>query len=153
LEQNLFKNNQEAVALEAVRGILELPSPKEELLKKTFVAAQMLLSSSKTLHKFAALRTLDKVAKKYSKIAYDIFLDLEKIIDDTTLNMSIKTIAISIFLKISEELSNSRLEKLFSTICEQYGVFREEFKKEIITISKNICRDHPNKQSVLISLI
>ena len=78
----------------------------------------MLLSSSKNLHKFAALRTLDKVAKRYSKIAYDIFLDLEKIIDDTTLNMSIKTIAISIFLKISEELSNSRLEKLFQTICE-----------------------------------
>jgi hypothetical protein len=93
-----------------------------------------------------------KVAKKYSKIAYDIFLDLEKIIDDTTLNMSIKTIAISIFLKISEELSNSRLEKLFQTICEQYSVFKEEFKKEIISISRNICKDHPNKQSVSIIL-
>ena len=62
--------------------------------------------------------------------------------------MSIKTIAISIFLKISEELSNSRLEKLFQTICEQYSVFKEEFKKEIICISRNICKDHPNKQSV-----
>ncbi len=66
--------------------------------------------------------------------------------------MSIKTIAISIFLKISEELSNSRLEKLFQTICEQYSVFKEEFKKEIISISRNICKDHPNKQSVLITL-
>lgn len=113
----------------------------------------MLLASSKTLHKFAALRTLDKVAKKYSKIAYDIFLDLEKIIDDGALNMSIRTIAISIFLKISEELSNNRLEKLFSTISEQYSVFNEEFKKEIITISRNICRDHPNKHSVPICLL
>ena len=71
----------------------------------------------------------------------DIFIDLEKIIDDNSNNSSIKALALSIFLKISKSLSDSRLEKMFKTFAEQYTTFKEDFKREIINISRNICKD------------
>jgi hypothetical protein len=71
----------------------------------------------------------------------DIFIDLERIIDDNSNNASIKALALSIFLKISKSLSDSRLEKMFKTFAEQYTIFKEEFKREIISISRTIYRD------------
>lgn len=81
----------------------------------------------------------------------DIFIDLEKIIDDNSNNASIKALALSIFLKISKSLSDSRLEKMFKTFAEQYANFKEDFKKEIILISRKICKesiDNPNKMKL-----
>jgi hypothetical protein len=77
----------------------------------------------------------------------DIFIDLEKIIDDNSNNASIKALALSIFLKISKSLSDSRLEKMFKTFTEQYTNFKEDFKKEIISISRTICKDSTDNLS------
>ena len=102
-----------------------------------------LITTSKTVVKFAVLRTIDKFIGKYaSALAMDIFVELEKTIED------IKAIALSILFKISNELSNERLEKMFKSFIEQYPTFKEDFKKEVIVISKGISRENTAKNSL-----
>jgi coatomer protein complex subunit gamma len=148
----VFKTSQEAVVLEAARGLLEIPRLKENLIVNSLETLKGLLTSNKKVVRFSALKTLDKAASKYHQVGMmDIFIDLEKIIDDNSNNASIKALALSIFLKISKSLSDSRLEKMFKTYAEQYTTFKEDFKKEIIQISRKICKDsidNPNKMKL-----
>jgi coatomer subunit gamma len=149
LENCLFKNQQEAIILEACRGVLELPTVKENLLNSTFEILKNLLSNGKRVTKYATLKILNNVSNKYSAIlSLQFFLELEKIIDDAGNNASLKAIALSIFLKISKGLSDYRLEKMFKTFHEQFANFKEEFKKEIVVISRAISRDNTTKNRI-----
>jgi coatomer protein complex subunit gamma len=148
LETCLFKQQQEAIILEAARGLLSLPL-KETLLTSTFETLKNLLSNGKRVVKYATLKILDRVCGKYANIlSLQFFLELEKIIDDSANNSSIKAVALSIFLKISKGLSDYRLEKMFKTFCEQYTSFKEEFKKEIVCISREISRENTSKNKL-----
>ncbi len=148
LEACLFKQQQEAIILEASRGLLSL-SLKENLLTSTFETLKNLLSNGKRVVKYAILKILDRVCGKYANIlSLQFFLELEKIIDDNSNNASIKAIALSIFLKISKGLSDYRLEKMFKTFCEQYSSFKEEFKKDIVMISREISRENTSKNKL-----
>jgi len=152
LESCMFKTQQEAVSIEAARGILELPNVKTSLLTSTFETLKSHLNNGKRVVKYSALKTLDKAANKFAtKLSLDIFLDLERIIDDNANNASIKAIALSIFLKISKGLSDYRLEKMFNTFTEQYTTFKEEFKKDIVMISKEISREDPAKNKLYLN--
>jgi coatomer subunit gamma len=149
LESCMFKTQQEAVSIEAARGILELENVKTSLLTSTFETLKSHLNNGKRVVKYSALKTLDRAANKHAKqLSLDIFLDLEKIIDDNANNASIKAIALSIFLKISKGLSDFRLEKMFKTFTDQYTTFKEEFKKEIVMISQEISREDPGKNKL-----
>jgi len=149
LESCMFKTQQEAVSIEAARGILELENVKASLLTSTFETLKSHLNNGKRVVKYSALKTLDRAANKYAKqLSLDIFLDLEKIIDDNNNNASIKAIALSIFLKISKGLSDYRLEKMFKTFTDQYTTFKEEFKRDIVMISRGIAREDPGKNKL-----
>jgi coatomer protein complex subunit gamma len=149
LENCLFKNQQEAIILEACRGVLDLPTVKDNLLNSTFEILKNLLSNGKRVTKYATLKILNNVSNKYSSIlSLQFFLELEKIIDDSSNNASLKAIALSIFLKISKGLSDYRLEKMFKTFHEQFATFKEEFKKEIVLISRVISRENSTKNKI-----
>jgi coatomer protein complex subunit gamma len=75
-------------------------------------------------------------------------MEIERTIEDNSFNSSIKAYGLSIFLKISKELSESRTEKMFKTFIEQYPKFKDEFKKKVIVISKGICQEIPDKQKI-----
>jgi coatomer protein complex subunit gamma len=146
LESCLFKQQQDAIILEACRGVLELPNIRETLLASTFETLKNLLGNGKRVVKYATLKILSKVASKYSSIlSLQFFLELEKIIDDSSNNASIKTLALSIFLQLSKGLSDYRLEKMFKTFHEQFETFKEDFKKDIVIVSRNISRENPSK--------
>jgi coatomer protein complex subunit gamma len=149
LESCLFKLQQEAVCLEAAKGLLEIPKLKDTLVTNALETLKTSLNSGKKVVKFSVLRILDRAAAKYGdKLSLELFLDLEKIIDDSNNNATIKAIALSIFLKISKGLSDSRLEKMFKTFSEQYSTFKEDFKKEIVIISTSISKENPSKNKL-----
>lgn len=149
LESCLFKHQQAAVSLEAARGILEIPRIKDSLLANAMETMKNALSDGKKVVKFSVLKILNHAASRYpDKLSLEIFIDLEKIIDDSTNNASIKAVALSIFLKISKGLSDQRLEKMFKTFSEQYSTFKEDFKKEIVIISTSISRENPGKNKL-----
>ena len=148
LERSLY-SIEESIRIEASRSIMQLNNCKSKLKKTTIGILCDLISSSNKIVKFSSLKTLDKYIGSYAQnVAVDIFLEMEKIIEDNNTNSSIKSFAFSIFLKISKGLSDYRLEKMFKTFIEQYSKFKEDFKKNIIIISKNISRENPTKNKL-----
>ena len=128
---------------------MQLTNCKSSLKKTTIGILCDLISSSNKIVRFSALKTLDRYIDAYAQnVAVDIFLEMEKIIEDNNTNSSIKSFAFSIFLKISKGLSDYRLEKMFKTFIEQYPKFKEDFKKKLIIISKNISRENPTKNKL-----
>ena len=148
LEVSLY-NIEESIKIEACRAVLQIPNIKSSLKKTTIATLCDLISSSNKIARFSAMKTLDKYIDEFAQnIAVDIFLELEKIIEDSGTNSSIKSYAFSIFLKISKGLSDYRLEKMFKTFIEQYSKFKEDFKKKLIIISRNISRSNPSKNKL-----
>ena len=148
LEVSLY-NLEESIKIEAARAIMQIPNMKSSIKKTTIATLCDLISSSNKIVRFSALKTLDKYIDEYAQnIAVDIFLELEKIIEDNGTNSSIKSYAFSIFLKISKGLSDYRLEKMFKTFIEQYSKFKEDFKKKLIIISRNISRGNSFKNEL-----
>ena len=143
-------NIEESIKIEAARSVMQIPNVKASLKKTTISVLCDLISSSKKIVRFAAMRTLDKNIESdlAQNIAVDIFLELEKIIEDNGTNSSIKSYAFSIFLKISKGLSDYRLEKMFKTFIEQYSKFKEDFKTKLINISRNISRSNTSKNKL-----
>ena len=148
LENSLY-NMEESIKIESCRAILQIPNVKPSLKKSAIATLCDLISSMNKIARFSAMKTLDKYIDEFAQtIAVDIFLELEKIIEDSGTNSSIKSYAFSIYLKISKGLSDYRLEKMFKTFIEQYSKFKEDFKKNIIIISKNISRENPTKNKL-----
>ena len=148
LERCLY-NIEESIRIESARSIMQLNNCKSTLKKTTIGILCDLISSSNKIVRFSALKTLDRYIDDYAQnVAVDIFLEMEKIIEDNNTNSSIKSYAFSIFLKISKGLSDYRLEKMFKTFIEQYPKFKEDFKKKLIIISKNISRENASKNKL-----
>lgn len=142
------KDGTEAIVLESVRAILSIPNCKESLVQNSLKQLIRLLSSHKTCIKYGALKTLNEICTEHSSsLALDIFVDLEKIIekDKSTINVSFRSLALSIFLKVSKYLSDNRLEKMLKMITDQFSLFKEELKVEIITICNNISQKNESK--------
>ena len=145
LQMSLYRL-EESIKIEAARSIMIIPNISASIRQETIATLCELISSSNKIVRFAALKTLDKHIDGFAQnVAVDIFLELEKIIEDSGTNSSIKSYAFSIFLKISKGLSDYRLEKMFKTFIEQYTKFKEDFKKKLINISKNISRENKRK--------
>ena len=148
LERSLY-SIEESIRIEAARSIMQLNNCKSNLKKTTIGILCDLISSTNKIVMYSALKTLDRYIDNYAlTVAVDIFLEVEKIIEDSNINSSIKSFAFSIFLKISKGLSDYRLEKMFKTFIEQYTKFKEDFKKKLIIISKNISRENPSKNKL-----
>lgn len=135
LETCCSKSSFDSVILESSRAILKIPNPKESMVKMALDNLKQLLLNYKKVIVYGTLKTLDEIAAKYSSIAIDVFLDLEKILENSNNNLSFKALALSIFLKISKNLSENRLDRMLKTITEQYALFKEDFKREIVLIS------------------
>ncbi len=141
---------EDSIKIEACRAIFSLKK-KTNLNKTAIEAITDLLTSVNKCTKFAALKTLDKFISKGNFPAgssLELFLEIERIIEDSSNNSSIKAFALSIFLKISKDLSDSRLDKMFKAFIEQYPKFKEDFKKKLIIISKNISRENASKNKL-----
>ncbi len=141
---------EESVKIEACRAILSLKNIKPALKKSALATLCELINSVNKVVKFSAMKTFDKyVEPSFAQtLALDIFMEIERTIEDNSFNSSIKAYGLSIFLKISKELSESRTEKMFKTFIEQYPKFKDEFKKKVIVISKGICQEIPDKQKI-----
>ena len=141
---------EDSIKIEACRAIFK-KKKKTNLNKTAIEAITDLLTSVNKCTKFAALKTLDKFISKGNFPAgssLELFLEIERIIEDSGNNSSTKAYALSIFLKISKDLSDSRLEKMFKAFIEQYPKFKEDFKKEIVVISKEISKNNPKKNKL-----
>ncbi len=147
------------VIFEAARAICALPRVTTRELSPAVNVLQLFLSSSKVVGwwqclfvfptcflgqatlRFAAVRTLNKVAQSHPQAVAPCNTDMDTLVTDS--NRSIATLAITTLLKTGSESSVDRLMKQISSFL---GEISDEFKQVVVEALQGLCLKFPQKQ-------
>jgi Adaptin N terminal region len=107
--ESCLRHKSEMVIYEAAHAIVNMKKTSARELAPAVSVLQLFCSSSKPTLRFAAVRTLNKVAMTHPAAVTACNLDLESLITDA--NRSVATLAITTLLKTGAESSVDRLMK------------------------------------------
>lgn len=145
--ESCLRHKSEIVILEAARKITEMDVTSRELAPAITVL-QLFLSSSKPVLRFAAVRTLNKIAITRPLAVTNCNVDLESLMSDQ--NRSIATLAITTLLKTGNESSVDRLMKQITSFISDIS---DEFKIVVVEAIRSLCMKFPLKyRSMMIFL-
>ncbi|KAE8667416.1 Coatomer subunit gamma-2 [Hibiscus syriacus] len=139
-----YTSQAEMVIFEAARAITELNGVTSRELTPAITVLQLFLSSSKPVLRFAAIRTLNKVAMTHPMAVTNCNIDMESLMSDQ--NRSIATLAITTLLKTGNESSDEFLKH----ILREEGGF--EYKKAIVDSIVILIRYPGSKREWLLHL-
>lgn len=97
--ETLLRHKADMVNIEAARAICEMRGVTTAELFRPVAVLQLFLASPKPVLKFAAIKTLNKLAQLNPQAVSACNLDMENLITDS--NRSIATYAITTLLKVS----------------------------------------------------
>uniref|UniRef100_A0A452IT03 Coatomer subunit gamma-2 n=1 Tax=Gopherus agassizii TaxID=38772 RepID=A0A452IT03_9SAUR len=146
--ENCLRNKHEMVVYEAASAIVNLPSCTAKELAPAVSVLQLFCSSPKAALRYAAVRTLNKVAMKHPSAVTACNLDLENLVTDS--NRSIATLAITTLLKTGSESSIDRLMKQISSFMSEIS---DEFKVVVVQAISALCQKYPRKHAVLMNFL
>ena len=126
-----MSDKSEAVMYEAARAITNLPNITSRELTPAISVLQFFLTSSNATLRFAAIRTLNKVAQNYASSVASCNLDMETLVTDP--NRSIATLSITTLLKTGSESSVERLMKQIGSFMNEIN---DEFKIVVVEAIK-----------------
>ncbi|KAF5443962.1 hypothetical protein F2P56_036475 [Juglans regia] len=138
----------EMVIFEAARAITELSGVTTRELTPAITVLQLFLSSSKPVLRFAAVRTLNKVAMTHPMAVTNCNIDMESLISDQ--NRSISTLAITTLLKTGNESSVDRLMKQITNFMSDIA---DEFKIVVVEAIRSLCLKFPLKYRSLMNFL
>lgn len=133
-------NKSEVVAFEAARAVCNLDKISAQELAHTISVLQLFLGSAKPTLRYAAMRTLHRVAAKCPVAVVPCNSDMEVLVQDP--NRNIATLAIGTLLKTGDESSVDRLLKSISGFISEIN---DEFKIVIVDAIKLLCLKYPSK--------
>lgn len=142
--ESMLRHKAEMVTYEAANAIVSLKRSSARDLPPAISVLQLFLSSPKPTLRFAAVRTLSKVAMTHPNAVTACNLDLENLIQDV--NRSIATLAITTLLKTGSEGSVDRLMKSISSFLNDIS---DEFKIVVVEALRSLALKYPRKQAVL----
>jgi len=143
-----LRHKSEMVIYEAANAIVNLSCTSQRELTLAISVLQLFLSSSKPTLRFAAVRTLNKVAGEHPSAVMSCNVDLENLITDS--NRSIATLAITTLLKTGAE---SGVERLLKQIGTFMGEISDEFKIVVVSATRQLCSKFPKKHNVLMTFL
>ncbi|XP_064417284.1 coatomer subunit gamma-2 isoform X1 [Latimeria chalumnae] len=146
--EGCLRNKHEMVVYEAASAIVHLPNCTARELAPAVSVLQLFCSSPKPALRYAAVRTLNKVAMKHPSAVTACNLDLENLITDS--NRSIATLAITTLLKTGSESSVDRLMKQISSFVSEIS---DEFKVVVVQAISALCQKYPRKHSVMMNFL
>lgn len=146
--ESCLRHKSEMVIYEAAQAIVQLKNTTAKDLAPAVSVLQLFCSSPKPTLRFAAVRTLNKVAMKHPAAVTACNLDLENLITDV--NRSIATLAITTLLKTGSETSVDRLMKQISTFMSEIS---DEFKIVVVQAIRSLCAKFPRKHGVLMNFL
>ncbi|XP_068108802.1 coatomer subunit gamma-1 [Hyperolius riggenbachi] len=146
--ESCLRNKHEMVVYEAASAIVNLPSCTAKELAPAVSVLQLFCSSPKAALRYAAVRTLNKVAMKHPSAVTACNLDLENLVTDS--NRSIATLAITTLLKTGSESSIDRLMKQISSFMSEIS---DEFKVVVVQAISALCHKYPRKHSVMMNFL
>uniref|UniRef100_A0A8C0YS93 Coatomer subunit gamma n=1 Tax=Cyprinus carpio carpio TaxID=630221 RepID=A0A8C0YS93_CYPCA len=146
--ESCLRNKHEMVVYEAASAIVHMPKCTARELAPAVSVLQLFCSSPKAALRYAAVRTLNKVAMKHPSAVTACNLDLENLITDS--NRSIATLAITTLLKTGSESSVDRLMKQISSFVSEIS---DEFKVVVVQAISALCQKYPRKHSVMMNFL
>ncbi|KAL3701141.1 hypothetical protein R1sor_019163 [Riccia sorocarpa] len=146
--EGCLRHKAEMVIFEAARAITELSGVTTRELTPAITVLQLFLSSSKPVMRFAAVRTLNKVAMTHPAAVMNCNIDMESLISDQ--NRSIATLAITTLLKTGNESSVDRLMKQITNFMSDIA---DEFKIVVVEAIRSLCLKFPQKYRVLMNFL
>lgn len=136
------------VIYEAAHAIVNLKRTTTRELAPAVSILQLFCGSSKATLRFAAVRTMNKVAMAHPAAVTACNLDLEGLIADS--NRSVATLAITTLLKTGAESSVERLMKQIATFVAEIS---DEFKVVVVQAIRALCTKFPRKHNVLMNFL
>eukprot|EP00249_Psilotum_nudum_P023803 c28985_g1_i1 orf=144-2834(+) len=146
--EGCLRHKTEMVIFEAARAITELNGVSSRELTPAITVLQLFLSSSKPVLRFAAVRTLNKVAMSHPLAVTNCNIDMESLISDQ--NRSIATLAITTLLKTGNESSVDRLMKQITNFMSDIA---DEFKIVVVEAIRSLCLKFPQKYRTLMNFL
>eukprot|EP00163_Fabomonas_tropica_P029787 TRINITY_DN6527_c0_g1_i1.p1 TRINITY_DN6527_c0_g1~~TRINITY_DN6527_c0_g1_i1.p1 ORF type:complete len:889 (-),score=290.72 TRINITY_DN6527_c0_g1_i1:395-3061(-) len=146
--EGCLRHKSEIVIFEAARAICSLSSATTREVTPAVTILQLFLSSPKAALRFAAVRTLSKVAITHPMPVTACNVDMEGLINDS--NRSIATLAITTLLKTGSENTIDRLMKQISSFMHEIA---DEFKIVVIDAIRVLCLKFPKKHRVLMTFL
>jgi len=146
--ESCLRHKSEMVIYEAAHAIVNMKKTTSRELAPAVSVLQLFCSSPKPTLRFAAVRTLNKVAMTHPAAVTACNLDLENLITDT--NRSIATLAITTLLKTGAESSVDRLMKQIATFVSEIS---DEFKIVVVQAIRSLCQKFPKKHGILLNFL
>ncbi|KAJ3193196.1 Coatomer subunit gamma-2 [Irineochytrium annulatum] len=143
-----LRHRNDIVVFEAARAICSLKNVTTKEVFPAVSALQLMLVNHKPTLRFAAIRTLNKLAMTHPAAVAPCNLDMETLITDP--NRSIATFAITTLLKTGNEASVDRLMKQITGFMSEIS---DEFKIIVIDAIRSLCLKFPAKQSLMINFL
>lgn len=125
--ESCLRHKSEMVVYEAAHALVNLGRSGAREIGPAISVLQLFCGSPKPALRFAAVRTLNKVAMSHPAAVTACNLDLENLITDS--NRSIATLAITTLLKTGAESSVDRLMKQIATFVSEIS---DEFKVVVV---------------------
>lgn len=146
--ESCLRHSYEMVVYEAANAIINLRGTTQRELNSVISVFQHMLSSPKPTNRFAAVRTLNKIAMNHPNSVMACNIDLENLITDS--NRSIATLAITTLLKTGNESSVERLMKQIASFMSEIS---DEFKIVVVGATRALCAKFPRKHTVMMSFL
>jgi len=146
--ESCLRHKSEMVIYEAAHAIVNMKRTTARELAPAVSVLQLFCSSPKPTLRFAAVRTLNKVAMTHPAAVTACNLDLENLITDN--NRSIATLAITTLLKTGAESSVDRLMKQIATFVSEIS---DEFKIVVVQAISALCTKFPKKHGILLNFL
>ncbi|KAI7742130.1 hypothetical protein M8C21_003534 [Ambrosia artemisiifolia] len=146
--EGCLRHKSEMVIFEAAKAITELSGVTSRELTPAITVLQLFLSSSKPVLRFAAVRTLNKVAMTHPMAVTTCNIDMESLISDQ--NRSIATLAITTLLKTGNESGVDRLMKQITSFMSDIA---DEFKIVVVDAIRSLCLKFPLKFRTLMNFL
>eukprot|EP01125_Pyxidicula_operculata_P013280 TRINITY_DN4391_c0_g1_i1.p2 TRINITY_DN4391_c0_g1~~TRINITY_DN4391_c0_g1_i1.p2 ORF type:complete len:805 (-),score=190.65 TRINITY_DN4391_c0_g1_i1:2803-5217(-) len=147
--ENCLRHRSEIVVYEAARAICNLPGITSQDLSPAVTVLQVLLSSPRPALRFAAVRTLNKVANTNpDAIVAACAYEMENLISDT--NRSVATLAITTLLKVETE---SSVERLMIQINNFINDLSDEFKVVVVDAIRTLSLKYPDKHYNILNFL
>ncbi|GAB5592979.1 coatomer subunit gamma [Umbelopsis nana] len=148
LLEGFLRHKSDMVNYEAARAICEMNDVSAKELYPAISVLQLFLSSPKPTLRFAAIRTLNKLAMTKPNAVSPCNLDMENLITDQ--NRSVATFAITTLLKTGNEASVDRLMKQISGFMSE---ITDEFKVIVVEAIRSLCLKFPAKQGIMLTFL
>lgn len=142
--EGCLKHKSDTVAYEAANAIVNLNCTTPANLRPAISVLQIYLSCQRPTLRFAAVRTLNRIAMTQPQAVMSCNVDLENLITDS--NRSIATLAITTLLKTGNEASVERLIKIITSFMNEIS---DEFKIIVVRATRQLCQKFPKKHNTM----